>query len=120
MSHNIKRVELWLNECYGCDRKGKYDPLRRFILDNQIPLKAFEVKRIILSKEWTEQAESIGIEPPFVGIEDDKGVTYMSYDELLKQIHEQMEQPKEEPKPKTIKKKTASVKRKETKTVDIA
>ena len=27
------KITLYLKECYGCDRKGKFDPIRRFILD---------------------------------------------------------------------------------------
>ena len=127
-------LELWLNECYGCDRKGKYDPIRRFILDNHIPMANFSVKRAILSPEWLEEAkrleDSLNIKMPFVRLKDSKGViTTMDFEEW-KKVYQQATgriEPKPEIKseePKKARKrvrttKKMNMKKKEAKTVKI-
>ena len=131
-------LELWLNECYGCDRKGKYDSIRRFVIDNRIPLANFSVKRAILDPKWLEEARmienSLGIKMPFVRLKDKKGeIITMNFTEWKKAYQQatgriepkpaiKPKEEKEEPKKtrqrvKTTKK--TNMKKKETKTVKI-
>lgn len=127
-------LELWLNECYGCDRKGKYDAIRRFVIDNHIPLANFSVKRAILDPKWLEEARmiesSLGIKMPFVRLKDKKGVIITMDFEEWKKVYQQAtgriepkpEIKKEEPiktrkRVKTTKK--MNMKKKEAKTVKI-
>lgn len=106
------KIELWLNECYGCDRKGKFDPLHRFILDNNIPLGNFIVKRTILKPEWQKEAEQSGVELPALKIIGEKGVEIVNYKEWLANKDTQVVQLKK------TRKKTASIKKKEVKTTE--
>lgn len=129
-------LELWLNECYGCDRKGKYDTIRRFVIDNRIPLANFSVKRAILDPKWLEEARmienSLGIKMPFVRLKDKKGeIITMNFTEWKKAyqqatgriepkpiIKAKEEEPKKAKKKIKTTKKT-NMKKKETKTVKI-
>lgn len=130
-------LELWLNECYGCDRKGKYDPIRRFVIDNNIPLANFSVKRAILDPKWLEEARmlesSLGIKMPFVRLKDNKGeiitMNFTEWKKAYQQATGRIEpkpviKPKEETKKANTKKKIkttkkTNMKKKETKTVKI-
>ena len=128
-------LELWLNECYGCDRKGKYDTIRRFVIDNRIPLANFSVKRAILDPKWLEEARmienSLGIKMPFVRLKDKKGeiitMNFTGWKKAYQQatgrieskpIIKQKEEPKKAKKKIKTTKKT-NMKKKETKTVKI-
>ena len=129
-------LELWLNECYGCDRKGKYDSIRRFVIDNHIPLASFSVKRAILDPKWLEEARmienSLGIKMPFVRLKDKKGeiitMNFTEWKKAYQQATGRIEpkpviKPKEEESKKTKKKikttKKTNMKKKDTKTVKI-
>lgn len=67
------KIELWTNDCYGCDRHGKYDAIRHYVLENGIPLQNFAVKRVILNPDWQAEAESLAVEVPFVKFINEKG-----------------------------------------------
>lgn len=67
------KIELWTNDCYGCDRYGKYDAIRRYVIESGIPLQNFAVKRVILNPDWQQEAESLGVEVPFVKFINEKG-----------------------------------------------
>lgn len=124
---NIK-VELWTNDCYGCDRHGKYDAVRDWVIKNGLPLANFAVKRIVLNPDWQQKAEQIGIEPPFVKFITEKGETIMSYEQFKQDDYIDWERSEDgkkievadESEPKKVvkvrKKKTATIKKKETKT----
>lgn len=88
MSQNTTRITLYVSECFGCDRNGKYDPLRKYILDQKIPLSHFVPKRIQLNPEWREKAYSYGIELPLLVIEQDgKDTIAINYEEWCKKLN---------------------------------
>lgn len=69
-------VELWTNDCYGCDREGKYDDVRHFVIAQQLPLRAFKVIRPILNPSWLEKSKQWakkGLELPLVKLGYDDG-----------------------------------------------
>lgn len=79
------KIELWTKDCYGCDRHGKYTAIRQYIIDNHIPLKNFEVKRIQLDPRWTKEAIAFDVELPLLRFDDEKGnITMINYDEWLR------------------------------------
>ena len=112
-----EKVELWANDCYSCDRHNKYQLIRRFILDKQIPLANYVVIRPILDLRWQKQAEQIknsyGINMPFVMLKDKKGVRYMDYDTFVE------EEVKVVKLKKKLVKRTTSIKKKEVRTVEV-
>lgn len=67
------KITLYLKECYGCDRSGKYTPLHQFILDHQIKLTNFIVKRIELDPTWQQEALAFDIELPLLVFENEDG-----------------------------------------------
>lgn len=119
-------LELWLNECYGCDRKGKYDCIRQFIINERIPLANFCVKRTILDSKWVEEARrvknSLGIDLPFVRLTNKKGEVItmnfaqwkQAYWEATGKLEPKSELMEKKPKQKR-KVKTTNIKRKQTK-----
>lgn len=113
-----KKVELWTNDCYSCDRHNKYQPIRRFVLDKQIPLANYVVIKPITDMKWQKQANQIKnsycIKMPFVMLEDEKGVKkYMDYDTFVE------EEVKVVKLKKKLVKRTTSIKKKEVRTVEI-
>lgn len=113
------KVELWLAECYGCEQDNKFAPLRRWVLDSGISWRDYVVKRVITNPDWQDEWRSSGVELPAVKMTNEKGeVTIVNYQEwLLSQIKENMAKPAdEEPKKVVLKKRTASIKKKEVKT----
>lgn len=79
------KITLYLKECYGCDRKGKFDPIRRFILDHQIKLANFIPKRIELNPTWQEEALLLDMELPALVFENEDGDRKaMTYSEFVK------------------------------------
>lgn len=117
----VKFVELYHTECYPCHSK-KYEPIRRWILDNGIALRKFKQNRIVLDRSWMMLArhykETRGIEEPFVVIATEKGEEIvMSHNDFLAKANEiarnilvKQEEPKAEPKQtkKTAPKKKAT------------
>lgn len=82
------KITLYLKECYGCDRKGKFDPIRRFVLDHQIKLANFMPKRIELNPTWQEEALSLDMELPALVFENEDGEREaMPYSEFVKKIN---------------------------------
>lgn len=71
---NITKVELWLNECYGC-KSSRYIPLYDWYLSLKMPLRNFEAIRVPLKKEWQDFAKRMkdeaSINIPFVVIRTD-------------------------------------------------
>ena len=67
------KITLYLKECYGCDRNKKYTPLHQFILDHQIELTNFIVKRIELNPVWQQEASSFEFELPLLVFENKDG-----------------------------------------------
>mgnify|MGYP000943988982 CR=1 FL=1 len=65
------------------DRAGKYTPLHQFIINNQIKLTNFIVKRIELNPTWQQEANSFDIELPLVVFENEDGereaITYSEF-----------------------------------------
>lgn len=88
---NITRVELYLNECYGC-KSAKFIPLHDWFLTLKLPLDRFQSCRVPLKQEWQDFAktmkETANIDLPFVAIHTDGEVmTYVyEYDNFIKQI----------------------------------
>lgn len=89
---NITKVELWLNECYGC-KSSRYIPLHDWYLSLKMPLNKFEAIRVPLKREWLDFArmvkEKANIDVPFVVIRtDDKEIESIiyGYDNFIKQI----------------------------------
>lgn len=84
----IASIELYLTECYTC-RVKKYEPLYRWIVQNQIPMSAFRVCRIPLDRKWVQLAETFkqnaGIGAPFVIVRTDKGAIIYQYDKFLEE-----------------------------------
>ena len=81
------KVTLYLKECYGCDRTGKFDPIRRFILDRHIKLANFIVKRIELNPTWQQEALLLDMELPAVVFENEDGDREaMPYSEFVKKV----------------------------------
>lgn len=108
------KVELWANDCYSCDKDGKYDPLRRWILDNGVSLGDFVVKRLITNQKWLDEAESYGVEIPAVKIIYDNGEdVVMDYEHFKETMIESVQVVKMK---KKRTKKTAIVKSEEVKT----
>lgn len=88
----ITKVELWLNECYGC-KASRYTPLHDWYLSLGMPLGNFEAIRVPLKREWQDFAkkmkETAHIDLPFVVIRvDDKDTEAFiyGYDNFIKQI----------------------------------
>ena len=83
MINQDTKVTLYLKECYGCDRAGKYTPLHQFIINNQIKLTNFTVKRVELNPDWQQEASSFDIELPLVVFENEDGereaITYSEF-----------------------------------------
>lgn len=78
------KIELWTKDCYGCDRHGKYTAIRQYIIDNNIPLKNFKVKRIQLDPNWTREALTFDVELPLLRFEQDDGeIKMINYDEWI-------------------------------------
>lgn len=78
------KITLYLKECYGCDRSGKYTPLHQFILDHQIKLTNFVVKRIELNPTWQQEALAFDIELPLLVFENEDGEkVVIAYSEFL-------------------------------------
>ena len=88
---NITKVQLYLNECYGC-KSAKFTPLHDWFLTLKLPLDRFEACRVPLKQEWQNFAktmkETAHIDLPFVAIHTDGEVmTYVyEYDNFIKQI----------------------------------
>lgn len=84
------KITLYINECYGCNR-GKYQPLYDFILKHKINLSNFIVKRIELSLEWQEEAQSFAVGLPFVLFENQAIGKYAVSYEYFKKLTEEVE-----------------------------
>lgn len=69
----IKKITLYLKECYGCDRENKFRPLQRFIVDKKLPLDSLDIRRTILNPTWKKEAEALGLGLPCLVIEYDNG-----------------------------------------------
>lgn len=111
-------IELFTKDCYGCDRKGRYNAIRDYVVAKSLPLSDFVVKRIQLNPDWVKEAEEIGVELPFLRFTSEKeGTRVINYDEWLKEL----EKPQviELKKKRSTKKKTASIKKEETKTIEV-
>lgn len=78
------KITLYLKECYGCDREEKYTPLHQFILEHQIKLVNFVVKRIGLDPDWQQEAHAFEIELPLLVFENESGEKMaIAYSEFL-------------------------------------
>ena len=78
------KITLYLKECYGCDREEKYTPLHQFILEHQIKLTNFIVKRIELNPDWQQEARVFEIELPLLVFENEPGERMaIAYSEFL-------------------------------------
>lgn len=75
----IRSVELWLTECYGC-KADKYTRLHDWFISLQLPLNQFYVRRIPLSTEWQKYAQ--GKKVPFVIIRGGANKLEVSVEEL--------------------------------------
>lgn len=67
----IKKIELYLNECYSC-RSKQFEPLHEWIISQGLPLKIYQVNRIPLKREWQNLARELGekgIKAPFLCFE---------------------------------------------------
>lgn len=81
------KVTLYHKECYGCDEGGKFDPLRRFILDKQIKLSNFMPKRIELNPEWQNEALLLDMNLPALVFENPDGdKKAIQYDVFVKEM----------------------------------
>ena len=95
MINQDTKVTLYLKECYGCDRAGKYTPLHQFIINHQIKLTNFIVKRIELNPIWQQEANSFDIELPLVVFENEDGEREaITYSEFLDRQNERSAKPK--------------------------
>lgn len=81
------KVTLYHKECYGCDESGKFDPLRRFILDKRISLSNFIPKRIELNPEWQNEALLLDMNLPALVFENPDGdKKTIQYDVFVKEL----------------------------------
>lgn len=82
------KITLYLKECYGCDRYGKYTPLHQFILSRHIKLDNFIVKRIELNPDWQKEAFAFEMELPLLVLENSSAEKIViTYSEFLDQIN---------------------------------
>lgn len=86
----IKKIELYLNECYSCHSK-EFIPLHDWIISQGFPLTIFETRRIPLKREWQDLMKQLApaIQPPFLcfeieGAEYEK--VFMRYDSFVEQL----------------------------------
>lgn len=78
------KITLYIKECFGCDRNNKYSPLRQFILEHQVKLQNFIVKRIELSPDWQKEAFNFEMELPILVFENkNDGKMVITYSEFL-------------------------------------
>lgn len=86
----ITKVELYLNECYGC-KSARYIPLHDWFLSLGLPLGKFEARRVPLSREWQQFAKDMadkGIKMPLVAIHTDGEVEcyVYNYDKFIENV----------------------------------
>lgn len=80
------KITLYLKECYTCDT-SKYTPLHRFIIDQQLKMTNFIVKRVEVNLEWQQEARSLDMELPAVVFENKRGDKYaITYLEFLRKL----------------------------------
>lgn len=88
VKERVKRVELYLNECYPCHSK-KYLSLYDWYISLGLPLGDYQACRIPLSREWLDYARRVkkenGIDAPFVVVYTDKGKYIYSYESFIKE-----------------------------------
>lgn len=87
---NITKVELYLNECYGC-KSARYIPLHDWFLSLGLPLNKFEARRVPLSLEWQKFAKDMadkGIQMPLVAVHTDGDVEcyVFNYDKFIENV----------------------------------
>ena len=131
MNDKIELIEVWTDECYSCHSK-KYDAIMRFVLDNQVKLEKYKVRRIPLKREWIHIAKEYRaknrIEGAFVVIKKTKGKEIVESvknfaqkaEEITKNIMT-VQMPKKTSRPaKKIATKTASIKKDDKEVVEKA
>lgn len=83
----IDRIELYHKHCYSCDKFNDFSTLRLFIITERLPLDTLIIKRIETDPEWQEEANSIGLDLPFLRITKKDGeVENIDYKEWAKRI----------------------------------
>lgn len=83
----IDRIELYHNHCYSCDKFNDFGTLRQFIITERLPLDTLIIKRIETDPEWQEEANSIGLDLPFLRITKKDGeVENIHYKEWANRI----------------------------------
>lgn len=85
---DVNKIILYLTECYGCDRTGKYKNLYNFVLSNGVALSNFSVRRVVLYRSWKRESEKYKLPYPFVVLlnENDEELhacTVSEFDELF-------------------------------------
>lgn len=88
------KITLYLKECYGCDRNGKYDPLRRFILDHKVKLTNLVIKRVELDLDWQKEALLLEMELPALLFNNGDQKYAITYSEFLRKIKQDKTQRK--------------------------
>lgn len=87
MMSEIDRIELYHKHCYSCDKFNDFSTLRQFIITERLPLDTLIIKRIETDPEWQEEANSIGLDLPFLRITKKDGeVENIDYKEWAKRI----------------------------------